>query len=82
LSLRGLTLLDEAGQPALRLEQVEAALGFSSLVRGELHLHRLDINGPDLWIRREADGRFFVAGLEIRQDGERGGFMRWLLSQG
>ena len=82
LSLRGLTLLDEAGQPALRLERVEAALGFSSLVRGELHLHRLDINSPDLWIRREADGRLFVAGLEIRQDGEQGGFTRWLLSQG
>lgn len=82
LALRGLTLLDEAGEPALRLEEVEAALGFSSLVRGELHLHRLDINSPDLWIRRQADGRLFVAGLEIRQDGERGGFMHWLLSQG
>lgn len=82
LALRGVTLLDEAGQPALRLEEVEAALGFSSLVRGELHLHRLDINGPDLWIRREADGRLFVAGLEIRQEGGRGGFVNWLLSQG
>ncbi|WP_018413391.1 YhdP family protein [Methyloversatilis thermotolerans] len=82
LSLRGLVLLDESGAPALRLEQVEAALGFSSLLRGELHLHRLDINGPDLRIRRAADGRLFVAGLEVQRDGERGGFMRWLLSQG
>ncbi len=51
LALRGLTLLDATDQPALRLEQVDAALGFSSLVRGRLHLHRLDINGNrKLWM--------------------------------
>lgn len=82
LALRGLTLLDEAGQPALRLEEVDAALGFSSLIRGRLHLHRLDVNGPELQIRRDATGVMYVAGLALRQDGQRGGFLRWLLSQG
>lgn len=82
LALRGLTLLDATGQPALRLEQVDAALGFSSLVRGRLHLHRLDINGPALQVRRDAAGVLHVAGLALQQDGQQGGFMRWLLSQG
>ncbi len=82
LALRGLTLLDASGGPALRLEQVDAALGFSSLVRGRLHLHRLDINSPELQLRRDSAGILHVAGLELRQDGESGGFVRWLLSQG
>ena len=82
LALRGLTLLDESGKPALRLEQVDAALGFSSLVRGHLHLHRLDINGPVLQVRRDVAGTLYVAGLALRDDGEQGGFTRWLLSQG
>nr|WP_306441740.1 YhdP family protein [Methyloversatilis sp. XJ19-49] len=82
LALRGVTLLDEAGQPALRLEQVDAALGFSSLVRGRMHLHRLDINGPALQVRRDKAGVLHVAGLALRQDGTRGGFLPWLLAQG
>ena len=82
LALRGVTLLDEAGQPALRLEQVDAALGFSSLVRGRMHLHRLDINSPALQIRRDTAGVLHVAGLALRQDGTRGGFLPWLLAQG
>lgn len=82
LALRGVTLLDEAGQPALRLEQVDAALGFSSLVRGRMHLHRLDINSPELQIRRDTAGVLHVAGLALRQDGTRGGFLPWLLAQG
>ena len=82
LALRGLTLLDESGKPALRLEEVDAALGFSSLVRGRPHLHRLDINGPVLQVRRDAAGVMYVAGLALRDDGEQGGFTRWLLSQG
>jgi uncharacterized protein (TIGR02099 family) len=82
LALRGVTLLDESGKPALRLEQVDAALGFSSLVRGHLHLHRLDINDPALQVRRDAAGTLHVAGLALRDDGKQGGFTRWLLSQG
>jgi uncharacterized protein (TIGR02099 family) len=82
LALRGVTLLDEAGEPALRLEQVDAALGFSSLVRGRMHLHRLDINGPTLHVRRDMAGVLHVAGLALRQDGTRGGFLPWLLAQG
>ncbi|WP_069039702.1 YhdP family protein [Methyloversatilis sp. RAC08] len=82
LALRGVTLLDEAGQPALRLELVDAALGFSSLVRGRMHLHRLDINGPALQVRRDTAGVLHVAGLALRQDGTRGGFLPWLLAQG
>jgi uncharacterized protein (TIGR02099 family) len=82
LEVRGLTLLDEQGQPALRLEQVDAAPGYSSLLRGRLHLHRLDINGPQLQLRRDTAGVLHVAGLAQEAGGEPGGFLRWLLAQG
>ncbi|MDT3668719.1 MAG: YhdP family protein [Aromatoleum sp.] len=81
LHLSGLLLLDRAGRPALRLDAVDATIAWSSLLRGEPHFQRLEIRAPELALRREADGRIFVAGIPIEAGGEGGGFSDWLLGQ-
>lgn len=79
--LRGVSLLDASGRPALRLERVDAEIGFSSLFSGQVTLHRLDIDAPRLVIRRDAQGGLHVAGLDVNPQGERGGALDWLLDQ-
>ncbi len=79
--LGGLTIKDAAGRPALSLERVEAQPGWSSLLLLRLRLHRLEIAGPQLAVRRLADGRVFVAGLPVQTGGGQGDFAHWLLDQ-
>jgi len=81
LHLTGLTLLDEAGRPALRLPQVDATLSWSSLLRLELRFHRLEISSPEVAVRREADGGVVVAGVRLGGGPAGGGFADWLLAQ-
>ncbi len=65
LRIDGLVLRGPSGAAALELSHVDASLGWSSLLLGRLRLNRLVIERPDLDIRREADGRIFVAGLAV-----------------
>jgi uncharacterized protein (TIGR02099 family) len=81
LQLGGLSIRDAAGQEALALEHVDAEVAWSSLLLLRLRLHRLEIDSPDLSIRRLADGQIFVAGLKVNTTGGRGDFAEWLLDQ-
>ena len=81
LALQGLQIHDRDGRPALRLEHVEAEIGWSSLLVFGLRLHRLEIVAPQLDIRRDAAGTIFIAGLPLAGSGD-GGFADWLLGQG
>jgi uncharacterized protein (TIGR02099 family) len=81
LTLSGLELRDAANRPALTLEHVEADLGWSSLLFLAPRLHRLEIVSPKVDVRRDAAGRFFVAGLEIDTASADERFSDWLLAQ-
>lgn len=81
LHLSGLTVLDRAGESALRLERVDATLSWTSLLRAQVHFHRLVFLAPELVVRREADGQIFVAGTRIDPDASGSGFSDWLLEQ-
>jgi uncharacterized protein (TIGR02099 family) len=63
--LTGVVLLDPQGREALRLPRVVAALTPRSL--WNLGFAQLLIDGPQLDIRRSADGRIHVAGLDFSQ---------------
>ena len=65
IELRDVVLLDPAGRTALRLPRVVAALSARSLVALELRFEQLLIDGAELEIRRDAQGRLFVAGLDL-----------------
>lgn len=82
LTIEGFEIRDSAGRPALGFEQVEAELGWSSLMYLQPRLAQLTIEAPQLVVRREANGHLFVAGLEIDPTkNERPGFADWLLAQ-
>ena len=81
LVINGLQLHDREGRPALAFDQVEAAVGWSSLWHFGLRMHRLEIVAPALDIRRDSTGVLFVAGLAV-QGGSDNGFADWLLTQG
>lgn len=83
LELRDVRLLDAAGREALRLPRVAAALSARSLWALELRFEQLLIDRPELEVRRDAQGRLFIAGLA--QDGTASGggeaLADWFFSQ-
>lgn len=82
LRIHGLAIHDARGRPALAFDEVEADLAWATLWRFRPHFARLEINAPRLDLRRDADGHFFVAGLEIKADNEPGDDLSdWLLAQ-
>ncbi|ANQ84462.1 hypothetical protein dqs_1414 [Azoarcus olearius] len=81
LHLTGLALRDAEGRPALRLERVDATLGWLSLAQLRPFFHRLEIDGPDVAITRRADGRLEIAGMTMDDGPSDGSFLDWLLAQ-
>ena len=79
--LHDVTLLDAQGREAVRLPRVLGALSPSSL--WGLGFEQLVIDQPELDIRRAADGKFFVGGLDVSKDGATGhsAALDWLFSQ-
>lgn len=80
LSVGRVRIRDRSGQQALALERVEAEIGWTSLLFFELRLHRLEVFAPFLEVRRDQEGRLFVAGLPVRAEGE-SRLADWLLAQ-
>lgn len=82
LSLDTVVIHDKFGNAALTLPNVTATLSWWTVVVGDLRLYQLEINRPDMDIRRDADGHLYVAGILIdagkEGDGKGGD---WVLSQ-
>lgn len=89
LLLREVHLLDERGQVALRLPEIEARLSLTTFspqawLDGELRLDRLVVVAPELDVRRDRAGRIHVAGLRLQggaATGNGGAGADWVLSQ-
>ena len=78
--LSDVVLLDPQGREALRLPRVVAALSPRSL--WNLGFEQLYIERPALDIRRAADARLYVAGLDFSRDsGNDGRAADWFFSQ-
>jgi uncharacterized protein (TIGR02099 family) len=58
-------LLDAGGREALHLPQVRSTLSWSTLWHARLRLGRLELQSPELEVRRDAAGRLHVAGLGL-----------------
>ncbi|SFW29074.1 TIGR02099 family protein [Nitrosovibrio sp. Nv17] len=74
---------DRAGHPVLLLQQLEGTLAWRSLAHAELRFRTIEIDRPDLIVRRDASGAIHVAGFLVDAepaDGE-DGFSDWLLRQ-
>lgn len=82
LRVHGLEIRDNQGRPALAFDEVEADIAWSSLWHMAPHFARLEIKAPRLDLRRDAEGRLFVAGLEVRREATPdAGLADWLLTQ-
>jgi uncharacterized protein (TIGR02099 family) len=82
LRIHGLEILDTEGRVALGFDEVEVDIAWSSLWHLSPHFARLEIKSPRLDLRRDANGKLFVAGLEVGADDNSGsGFLDWLQSQ-
>jgi uncharacterized protein (TIGR02099 family) len=78
--LTDVQLLDAQGRVALRLPRVLASLSPRSIAH--LGFEQLYIDQPELDIRRSADGKILVAGLDFGyDDGSKGGASDWFFSQ-
>ncbi|MCV2419729.1 YhdP family protein [Paucibacter sp. DJ2R-2] len=87
LELRDVRLLDPQGREALRLPKVAAALSARSVLALQLRFEQLLIDAPQLEIRRDRQGRIFVAGLsmdaapQVQTADMAEAWADWLLSQ-
>ncbi|WP_418318281.1 YhdP family protein [Piscinibacter sakaiensis] len=85
VELRQVVLFDPDRRPALVLPRVVAALSPKSLLAFDLRFQQLFVDGAQLEVRRDRQGRIFVAGFDIAHrspdDSEDGAALRWLLKQ-
>ena len=66
IELSGVRLLAQSGQPALELPAVTITLAWRSLLQGQPALAALELTAPALRLRRDHEGRLFIAGLELK----------------
>ncbi|MCP5247141.1 MAG: TIGR02099 family protein [Candidatus Accumulibacter sp.] len=81
LVLSEVVIADQQGQPALAFSRVHGVLSWSSIPHLALRLRLLQIDEPTLHLRRDTDGRFFVAGIAVDAQDSDGDFGDWVLSQ-
>lgn len=81
LGLSDVRILDERQQPALVLPRIDSSVSWLSLPAAELRLISLDINRPELLVRRDAQGRMFLGNLSLSGQGGEHNLADWLLHQ-
>ena len=81
-ALEQLLIKDTYGRAALTLPHVEATVSWLSVPTGELRLHQLEIDNPDMDIRRDIAGNLYVAGILVPAAKNKDNHgADWLLSQ-
>lgn len=80
LSFSDVQVLDAQGTVALTLPRVENTVAWTSLPMLELRFHSLTIERPDLTVRRDAGGKWSVAGVTLTPAATQGD-PDWLLHQ-
>ena len=78
--LKDIALLDAAGREALKLPRILASVSPASLL--QLNVEQILIESPELNIRRDAQGKLTIAGLDFSKDDKKsGGGADWFFSQ-
>jgi len=81
LRLTEVRLLDAQGGNAFTLHQVDNVVSWMTLFSSELRLASLEVDAPDLVIRRDAQGLLYVAGLKVSGKSEDDTLSDWMLHQ-
>ncbi len=82
LALSAVRIVDREGNNALELPKIRATLSWDTLVVMDLRLASLEIDGPDLAVRRDAEGQLFIAGYPVRKKASPDNRVaEWILAQ-
>ncbi|QJR15734.1 YhdP family protein [Usitatibacter palustris] len=82
LSMQDFGLADHRGATVLRMQHAEATLSWWALLLGEVRFHHVELDGPQLVLRRGKDGLIYLADKPLNAAGPGDGeFARWLLAQ-
>ena len=82
LSFIDVRILDERRQTALALSRVDGSVSWLSLFTADLRLDSLEIDRPELLVRRDAQGKFFIGGVALSsRDSGNNNLANWLLRQ-
>lgn len=81
ITLDDVRILDNQGKPALVLPRVEASLSWLSLFTLQPRLSRLEVDRPELLIRRDAQGKMFLGGVALSAQGGDNAVANLLLHQ-
>lgn len=83
LELGGVKVYDRRGAEALELPYVGASVAWRSILARDLRFRSIVLDRPDLHIRRDPQGKLYIAGLELRpSEGDETGAADWVLEQG
>ena len=81
LSFTDVRILDGQRQTVLVLPRIDGSVSWMSLFAAELRLAGLEIDRPELLIRRDAQGQIYVGGVALSQQGTNNDLADWLLRQ-
>jgi uncharacterized protein (TIGR02099 family) len=82
IQLSDVRILDHDQQLALVLPSVNVRVSWLTLLTAELRLARLEVDRPELLVRRDTQGRILIGGIAVSlQESGDGKFVNWLLHQ-
>ena len=81
LTLLDVRVADAEGRPALAFSRIEAILSWWSVPSAQLKLRLLRIDEPTLNLRRDRQGRLFIAGIPLSQEQSDNDVSDWVLAQ-
>lgn len=83
MMLRAVKVHDKEGDVTLLLNQLSGTLSWRSILHGKLYFREIEIEQPDLIVRRDAKGVIHVAGFALSKEltGSENDFSDWLLNQ-
>jgi len=82
LQLQQVAIHDQQGKAALVLPNVSVTVSWLSVFFGQVRFYYLEIDQPELELKRSADGKIYIAGwwLDPNQKGDARG-LNWMLTQ-
>lgn len=81
LRLSGIRILDKQQQTALALQRVDVVVSWLTLLTGELRLASLEIDQPDLLIKRDVHGVLSISGVQLAAKSADNNIANMLLNQ-
>ncbi len=79
LDFSDVRILDQQNQPVLMLKDVNGSISWMSLLTAQLRLASLEIDRPELLVRRDSGGNVFIGGVKLSKQGGNNDLSDWLL---